>query len=85
MIIHTKIQKWGNGLALRVSGGMRDIPQFQEGTEVEIEIFKEGFSVRKSPKKPKIFPFTESQLLEGLTPETAHVDLLASPLSSEIE
>lgn len=86
MIIHTKIQKWGNGLALRVSGSMRDIPHFEEGTEVEVEIFEEGFSVKKSSLKlNKLFPYTESQLLEGLTRETSHADALANPLSNELE
>ncbi len=86
MIVHTKIQKWGNGLALRVSGSIRDIPHLQEGTEVDVEICEEGFSVRKSLARPvKLFPFSESQLLEGLNPETAQADLLTNPLSSEIE
>ena len=31
MRVHAKIQKWGNGLALRVSGVMRDIPHFRKG------------------------------------------------------
>lgn len=86
MIIHTKIQKWGNGLALRVSGGMRDIPHFEEGTEVDVEVFDEGFLVKKSlSKKNNLFPYSELQLLESLNPTTSHADLLTNPLSNEIE
>lgn len=85
MIIHTKIQKWGNGLALRVSGGMRDIPHFTEGTEVDVEIFEEGFFVKKSISKKNLFPYSESQLLEHLNQTTSHSDLLTNPLSNEIE
>ena len=86
MIIHTKIQKWGNGLALRVSGGMRDIPHFEEGTEVDVEVFKEGFFVKKSlPKKISLFPYSEFQLLENLNQHTSHAKLLTHPLSNEIE
>lgn len=86
MIIHTKIQKWGNGLALRVSGGMRDIPHFVEGTEVDVEIFEEGFLVKKSLlKENKMFPYSESQLLACLNEATSHSDLLTNPLSNEIE
>ena len=86
MIIHTKIQKWGNGLALRVSGGMRDIPHFEEGTEVDIEIFDEGFLVKKSvPKTISLFPYTESELLDSLNQTTSHADLLTNPISNEIE
>jgi len=85
MRIHTKIQKWGNGLALRVGGPMRDIPHFKEGSEVDIEITEEGFTVKKSTLNKKLFPFSESRLIEGLTNELAHADLLATPLISEIE
>ncbi len=84
MRIHAKIQKWGNGLALRVGGAMRDIPHFKEGTEVDIEITEEGFTVKKSISNKKLFPFSESKLIAGLTSELAHADLLASPLKSEI-
>ena len=34
LLIESKIQKWGNGLGLRVSGVMRDIPQFLVDTQV---------------------------------------------------
>jgi len=84
MIVHAKIQKWGNGLALRVGGVMREIPHFKEGTEVDIEVTNEGFIVTKSQKIKK-FPFKESDLLKGLNPQTAHADLLASIQPKEIE
>lgn len=86
MKTHARIQKWGNGLALRVAGAMRDIPHFQEGMEVEVEITENGFTVIKSvPKKKIIFPFSEGQLLKGMTPEKAHATLLANPLPDELE
>lgn len=51
MKVYAKIQKWGNGLALRVGGIMREMPHFKEGTEVEVDVTEEGFSVTKSKKK----------------------------------
>jgi antitoxin MazE len=84
MTLHAKIQKWGNGLALRIGGAMREIPHLKEGTEVDIEVTEEGFTVTKS-KKRKLFPFKESDLLEGLSAQTAHADLLASLSPNEIE
>jgi antitoxin MazE len=85
MKVQTKIQKWGNGLALRVGGVMRDIPRFQEGTLVEVEINETGFTVIKcEPRKTLSFPFSESQLLKELTPALAHADLVVSPLPSEL-
>jgi antitoxin MazE len=85
MIVHAKIQKWGNGLALRIGGVVREIPRLKEGTEVDIEVTDEGFTVRKAARKNVFFPFTESQLLDGLTEQTAQVDLLAIPTSKEVE
>lgn len=84
MILHTKIQKWGNGLALRISGAMREIPHLQEGTSVDIEITEDGFTVTKSKKKQH-FPFNESDLLNNLSAQTAHADLLAELAPNEIE
>lgn len=85
MKIHTKIQKWGNGLGLRVAGVMREIPHLQEGTQVEVTINDLGFTVKKCVlRKKAAFPFSEEQLLEQLTPELAHADLLTLPLQSEL-
>lgn len=86
MKVHAKIQKWGNGLALRVSGVMRDIPHFQEGTDVEIDVTATGFSVIKSiQNENSIFPFSESQLINGLNDGQNRGDLLATMLPREIE
>jgi antitoxin MazE len=78
-IVHTKIQKWGNGLALRVAGLIRDIPQFEQDAAVDVEVFEDGFTVRKvmPNKKGFVFPVKEQDLLKGLTPATAHADELA--------
>ncbi len=85
MQIQTHIQKWGNGLGLRVSGILRDMPHFQVNDEVQIEVTEHGFSVTKSlPKKMHPFKkYTELQLLENITSENIHADELAKPLSSE--
>lgn len=84
MTLHAKIQKWGNGLALRIGGAMREIPHFKEGTEVEIEVTETGFTVTKSKKRTH-FPFKESDLLNGLSAQTAHADSLATLTAHEIE
>lgn len=77
------IQKWGNGLALRVAGMMRDIPGFEEGTPVKIDITEEGFVVRRAAPYKKIkFPYTEQELIAGLQHDPVEDDLLAT-LSDE--
>jgi antitoxin MazE len=85
MLVHAKIQKWGNGLALRVSGAIRDIPQFQEGSEVDIEVSEAGFQVVKTiaPKHTKLL-FKEAELLRDLDPKKGHADLVPTLLASEI-
>ncbi len=78
-VIHAKIQKWGNGLALRVAGLIRDIPGFTQDTPVDVEVFENGFTVRKiENKRSKFqFPIKEAELLNGLTADSAHADELA--------
>lgn len=84
MKIQAKIQKWGNGLALRVAGAMREVPDFKEGTPVEIEVSKDGFLVKKVATVAFIkLPFSEADLLSGLTPALAHADELAVLRSDE--
>lgn len=85
MHMQAKIQKWGNGLALRVSGAMREIPHFAEGTQVDVEITETGWIVKKIEKQPKKkLPYAEDDLLHGLTPQTAHADELASLFPHEM-
>ena len=81
--IDTKIQKWGNGLGLRVSGPMRDIPHFSENTNVTVEVFEDGFIVKKAKPANSPLPYSEEALLAELDQHTAHDDLLANPSSDE--
>lgn len=83
LAVDTKIQKWGNGLGLRVSGLMRDIPHFEENTPVTIEITEDGFTVKKAQQSINPLPFTEEQLLADLNPNTAHSDLVSATLENE--
>ncbi len=84
MKVNAKIQKWGNGLAIRVSGMARDIPDFKEGTPIEIQISKGGLDIRKLQiKEASVLPFSEATLLQGMTPRTAHADIITNPLKSE--
>jgi len=85
MQIQAHIQKWGNGLGLRVSGVLRDIPNFQADDEVQVEVTEQGFSVIKiiSKKTPLFKRYTEAELLEDITPRKIHADELAKPLLQE--
>lgn len=82
--INTKIQRWGNGLGLRVSGPLRDVPQFTENSPVTVEVFEDGFTVKKATASIKHLPYTEDQLIAGLNSNTAHCELLALPIKGEL-
>jgi len=84
LAIDTKIQKWGNSLGLSVSGAIKDIPHFTENTPVKVEIFEDGFIVKKTLQPSDFLPFSEAQLLEEPDAFTSHGELPASPLESEI-
>ena len=85
MHVEAKIQKWGNGLALRVSGVMREIPGFQEGAIVDVEVTEAGLVVRKRQEPSRHpLPFSEEALLAELDKKSAHADLLAEPLPQEL-
>lgn len=86
MKVESEIKKWGNSLALRVTGIMAELPKFEDGTRVIVEVTKEGIMVKPAAKQKEAhqLPYSEADLLDGLTPETAHADALASPTSHEL-
>lgn len=73
MNLQTTIKKWGNSLALRLSGPMSSLPYLKENAVVMVHATDEGFEV-KPAKNNKRLPFSESELLEGLTAKRAHAD-----------
>lgn len=79
MEIDTEIKKWGNSLALRISGAMAEVPSFFVGTKVRVNISKDGLVIKKAAGQNKVLklPYSEKSLLKGLTAETAHADELA--------
>ena len=86
MRIESEIKKWGNSLALRITGPMAEIPKFREGCKVSVEVTEKGLIIEavKEPKKRIKLPFSEADLVAGMTPETAHADELATLSDVEI-
>ena len=81
MQIESRVQKWGNGLALRMSGALRTIPNLKKGDLLTITINENGFSA----VKPTNRKFTEQELLSDITVSNAHADLAPNLLNSEYE
>jgi antitoxin MazE len=86
MKVESEIKKWGNSLALRVTGIMADLPNFRDGTKVIVEVSEEGIMVKpvRSPRRKPHLPYSEKELLADLSPESAHADELANPLAKEM-
>ena len=86
MEVHTEIKRWGNSLALRVSGLMAEIPGFTEGTRVSVEVTEDGLIVKPIPQdvRERPLPYSEQELLTGLDADTAHADELATPNNREL-
>lgn len=86
MKIQTTIQKWGNSLAIRITGPLKSIPHFSANMPIEIEVSQTGLTVRPArPRKRKILLLKESQLLKGLTAKKAHADEIADIHYHEFE
>ncbi len=75
-----KAQRWGKSLAIRLPATLLTASGIREGTSLEIINKDDGLLIRPAQKKKKtlkyINPYSESGLLKGLTPETAHSDEL---------
>ncbi len=84
MRMQATIQKWGNSLALRLTGPIKAIPHFEADMLVDIDIEESGITIYPAKKKLKKLPYTEKELLKGLNARTAHADLLAEPSDKEM-
>lgn len=86
MKIQTTIQKWGNSLAIRITGPLKTIPHFTADMPVEIEANKRGLTIHPIiPKKRNLLLFNEAQLLKGLTAKKVHADEIANIHLRELE
>ena len=79
------IQPWGNSLGIRITRPVSKMSCLGRGDKVIIEVTDDGLLVRAKTKKKRVrLPYSESQLLKGMTPQKAHADELPTPLPSEI-
>mgnify|MGYP001825381341 CR=1 FL=1 len=85
--MHSKIKKWGNSAAIRLPGKIlaearlevnKPVSMIVKGRKVIIEAVQEARAMRLT------LPFKEADLIRGLSPETAHAELLSEPLDEEL-
>lgn len=84
MLINTKILKWGNSLAIRITGPVRAIPKFKAGMEVDVQVSEEGIQVSPTRHHPRFkLRYKEADLLKNLTLCSSHADEIATLLPRE--
>ena len=65
-----EVKKWGNSLAVRLPRDLANSLHLSEGSALELELVGGGLLLRAA--RPRRHRLTFEELLEGLTPETAH-------------
>lgn len=73
--MHTKVQRWGNSLAVRIPKAFAQDIGLDESSNVEISV-RDGDLVI-SPQAPPAY--TLEQLLKGITPENVHEEISTEP------
>lgn len=78
------VQTWGNSLGLRITRPMQKKAGIHQGDAVRIEATAEGLVIRPIKRQEnKKYPYTEAELLKGLTAHFAHADELPNVLERE--
>lgn len=85
--MRSEIKRWGNSAAVRLAS--RVLAQAHLGVTSPITITVEHGKIviepaTKTPRRVKL-PFSETELLKGLTADTAHADELAPLTLGELE
>lgn len=79
--MQTKVQKWGNSLAVRLPKPFTDEVGLEENGAVEIKLVEEGILI----KPRKRLKYTLEELLEGMTEEHLHGEIdYGPPVGKEI-
>ena len=69
--MRTKVQKWGNSLALRIPKAFALDAQIENNSEVEILLVDGQIVIKPIPKRQ----WTLEQLLSGITSENMHQEI----------
>lgn len=83
--MHTQIKRWGNSAAIRLSSRLLARTNLEVSSEVNIEVKDNKIIIEplKQADRKLRLPFSEEELLEGMTADKAHADEVARPLASE--
>jgi len=85
--MQTEIKQWGNSAAVRLPMKILAAAQLSVCSEISLTVEDGKIVIEALPdtdKKRLHLPFTEAQLLNGLTAETAHADAVAHVSGVEV-
>jgi len=82
MQTQTKINMWGNSLAIRITSAMANAAHLHKGSEVSIEASEEGIYIIPLHKKSRL-KFSEAELLADISVENSGKELLAANFNNE--
>jgi antitoxin MazE len=74
--MRTRIQKWGNSLAVRIPKPFAEEAGFTESAEVEVSL--EGRELRVTSVRPR---WELDRLLEGVTKRNRHAEVETGPVA----
>lgn len=68
--VTTKVQKWGNSLAVRIPSVIAEQIAIRQGSEMEMIVENQAIKLIPKKKKP-----TLEELLAKITPENRHAEI----------
>jgi len=71
----SKVQKWGNSLAVRIPKVFADEAGLEENSEVDVSIIDGTVVIKRKSK----FKFDLNELIAQITPENIHNEINAGP------
>ncbi|MFA5629944.1 MAG: AbrB/MazE/SpoVT family DNA-binding domain-containing protein [Porticoccaceae bacterium] len=80
--METEIKRWGNSAAVRLPSKILASAQLEVASPISLKVVDGKIIIEASTEKPArrrlTLPYSEKELLEGLTPYSAHADELAA-------
>ncbi|KLV03549.1 cell division protein [Photobacterium aquae] len=82
--MRTQIRKIGNSLGNIIPAAFIRQLGLVEGADIEVKATDGKITIEPIKRPKKCFPFSEKELLNGLSPYTAHADELALVSAKEL-
>jgi len=85
--MQSEIKQWGNSAAVRLSRTILAQAGLDVASPVEIEVMEGRIVIKAAttPVKTLKLPYSEEDILRGMTAYTAHADELASVTGTELD